>query len=84
MSSIEHSENKIITCSESEVGPEMLQSGVQQTYNLQIIHRMKTEKTNYQLHIVYVFGILAALMFVERWTGALQVRSRFKTSQIVH
>ena len=35
-----------------------------------------------QLHRACAFGILAALVFVERWTRALQVRSRFQTSQI--
>ena len=38
--------------------------------------------THSQLHMVCAFGILAALVFVERWTGALQVRSRFRTAQI--
>ena len=32
---IEHSENKIITYFENEVGPGVLQSNVQQIYNLQ-------------------------------------------------
>ena len=32
---IKHSENKIITCFENEVGPGVLQSSMQQTYTLQ-------------------------------------------------
>ena len=39
----------------------MLQSSVQQTYNLQIIHRIKTETTHDQVHMVCAFGILAFL-----------------------
>ena len=80
---IEHSENKISTCFENEVGPGMLQSSIQQTYNLQIIQRIRTEMTHNQLHMVCAFGILAALVFVKRWTGAFQVRSRFQTTRIV-
>ena len=38
-------------------------------YNLQIIHRIGTETTNNQLHMICAFGILAAIVFVERWTG---------------
>ena len=41
--------------------------------NLRIIRRIRTETTHNQLHMVHGFGILAALVFVERWTGALQV-----------
>ena len=40
-SQIEHSKKKIITSLENEVRPGMLQSGVQQTYNLQIIHKTR-------------------------------------------
>ena len=61
----------------------MLQSSVEQTYNLQIIHRIRTKTTHNQSHMVCAFGILAALLFVEHWTGALKVRSRFQTVQIV-
>ena len=57
----------------------MLQSSVEQTYNLPIIHRVRTEKTHNQLGMVCAFGILAALVFIEHLTGTLQVRSRFQT-----
>ena len=79
---IEHSENKIITHFENEVGPGVLWSSNQQTYNLQKFRTTRTESTYNQLHVVCAFGILAALMFVECWTGALGVQSRFQTSQI--
>ena len=36
---------KTITCFEKEVGPWILQSSAQQTCNLQLIHKMKTETT---------------------------------------
>ena len=63
-------------CFESEVGPRMLQASVQVIYNLQFIHRIRTETTHNQLHMVCGVGILAALVCIERWTGALQARSR--------
>ena len=59
----------------------MLQSSVQQTYNLQMIHRVRRDTTLHKLHMVFAFDILAALLFVEHWTGALQVRSRFQKAQ---
>ena len=43
----------------------MLQSSVQQTYNLQIIHRIRTETTYNELLKVCAFDILAAIMFAE-------------------
>ena len=79
---IEHSENKIITRFENEVGPGILQSSVQQTYNLQIIHKIRTEITYNQLYKICAFGILAAVEFVECWAGALQVWSRFQTAKM--
>ena len=42
----------------------------------------KKELTHNQLHAVCNFGILAALVFVECLTEALQVRSRFETAKI--
>ena len=78
---IEHSENKIYTCFENEVGPEMLQSSVQEAYILQIIHRIRTETTHNQLHMVCAFGILAARGF-EPGTRALHVNFRFQVAQI--
>ena len=68
----EHSENKIIAYFENEVGSGMLQSSVQQTYNLQIVQRIRTETTNYQLHMVYAFGVL---MFVD---GMLYYSTEFQ------
>ena len=62
----------------------MLQSSIEQIYNLQIIHRIRTEAIHNQLHMVSAFGVLAVLVFTERWTGALQVRSRFQTAQIAY
>ena len=58
-------------CFEKEDGPGMLQFNVQQTHNLQIIHRVITEKTHNQLCIACALCILAALLFVEYWTGDL-------------
>ena len=79
---IEHSENRIIKSFGNEIGPEVLQSSIQQTYSLQKFHATQTVSTHNQLYVVCAFGILAALVFMERWTGALQVRSRFQTSHI--
>ena len=78
---IEHSENKTITHFENEVGPGVLWSSNQQTFNLQNFAQHGQNRHN-QLHVVCAFGILAALVFVERWTGALGVQSRYQTSQI--
>ena len=78
---IQHSENKIITRFENEVGTGVLQSNIKKTYNLQNFHTKRRESTRNQLHVVYAFGIPAAVMFVKRWTGAFQVRSRFQPSQ---
>ena len=55
---------------------------VPQIYNLQKFHTARTESTNNQLFLVFTSGILLALVFVERWTGALQVQSRFQTALI--
>ena len=76
----EQFKNKSMTSFQNEVGPGILQSGVQQTYNLLIIHRIRTKTTYNLLHMVCAFGILAALGFLERWAGALQVQSRFQTA----
>ena len=62
---IEHSENRIITYFENEVGPAVFQSSVQQTYYLQKFHRIMTESIHNQLHLVSAFGILPACMYVE-------------------
>ena len=62
----------------------MIQSSVQQTYGLKIIQRVTTETKHNRLYMVSASDILAALKFVERWTGAaLQVGSRFQTVQIM-
>ena len=67
---------------ENEVGPRVFQSSAQQTDNLQTFHTTRTESTHNQLHLFCAFSIHAALVFVERWTGALRAQSRFQTAQI--
>ena len=79
---IEHSENKTITYCESEVGPEVFQSVVQQTYALPKFLTGGVESTRNLWQIFCVFEYLAALELVECWNRALQVRSRFYTAQI--
>ena len=44
-------------------------------YNLQTVHRIKRKVTHNQFHVVFAFGILATLHFVEHYTKALQVQS---------
>ena len=39
---MEHSENKIVTYYENEVGPGVLQFNIQQIYNLQKFHATRT------------------------------------------
>ena len=79
---MEYSKNKIFMYLENEVGPGVFQSSVQQIYNLQKFHTARTESTNNQLLLVFAFGILPAVVFLELWIGALQVRSRFQTAFI--
>ena len=64
---------------DNKVGPGVLQSNGQQAYDEQNF----TESTCNRLHMVSAFGILATLVFVERWARAIQVRSRFQTLQIL-
>ena len=45
---MEHSENKIIRHFENEVGPVVLRSSIQQTYNLQKFHTTRTKSTHDQ------------------------------------
>ena len=66
----------------NEVGLGVLQSSVQEMHNLQKFHTTITELINNQLQVVCAFGILATLVSVGRWAGALQARSRFQTAQI--
>ena len=70
---MEHSENKFITHFENEAGPGVLQSNVQQSYTLQKILTERTESTHNLWQILFIFGNLAALEFVESWTRAFQV-----------
>ena len=79
---IEHSEKKIVTYFESKAGLGVLQSSPQQTHNLQNFHTKRTESTHNMLLVVCACDILAVLTFVERWTVALPVRSRFQTALI--
>ena len=68
---IEHSENKVNTYFENEVGPEELQSSIQETYNLQNFRTTRTESKHNQLLVVCAFDILAVLVFVKGYIGAL-------------
>ena len=58
---------------ENEAGPGVLESTIQQTYSLQKILTKRTESTHNWWQILLIFGNLAALEFVERWTRAFQV-----------
>ena len=58
---------------ENEAGPRVLESTVQQTYTLQKILIERTELTHNLWQILFIFGNLAVLEFVECWTRALQV-----------
>ena len=60
----------------------LLQYSPQQSYNLQKFHTARTKSIHNQLHVACTLGTLAALVFVECKTKALQVRSRFQTAQI--
>ena len=79
---IEHSENKFITHFENKAGPGVIESSVQKTYTLRKTLTERTESTHDLWQILLIFGNLTALEFVERWTRALQVSSRFQTVQI--
>ena len=68
--SIEHSENKIIRCFRNEVGPGVLHSNVQKTCTLQEFHTKITESRNNQW---LMLGSFEVVIFIESWTGALQV-----------
>ena len=48
-----HSENKIITHFENEVGSGVFRSSIQQTYNLHVFHTVRTESTHNQLHVIF-------------------------------
>ena len=75
---MEHLENKIIIHFQNfinfqkEIGPGV-PGPVFNKHKICKIHTRRAESTHHQLHVVCAFGILAALMFVQRWTGALQV-----------
>ena len=77
---IEHSENKIITYFENEVGPAVLPSSAQRTYTQN--HTERIESIHNYLHVLHTFGILAVHLSFIRWAGALQVQSRFQTVKI--
>ena len=80
----EHSENKLIIYFENKVGPGVFLSNVQQRYNIQSAkyHATRIQRTHNQLHMVCGFSTLAVFTFVERWTGALRVGSRFKHPEL--
>ena len=80
---MQDSENKIIGYYfGNEAGPGVLQSSVQQMCILKEIQTTRLQLTRSQGLTSFHFSILAVLKFVERWTGALQVQSRFQTVQI--
>ena len=58
---------------ENEARPGVFESIMQQTYTLQKLVTERTESTHYLGQILSIFGNLAVLEFVERWTRALQV-----------
>ena len=70
---IEHSENKFVKYFENETVPGVLQSTIQQTYNLQKILTERTESTHGLWKILLIFGNLAVLKFIEPWSRAFQV-----------
>ena len=78
---IEHSENKIITQSgmfENEIGPGLLESSVRQTHALQEYQRHRPCATDYVSILSMFSEIFADCMFLEYWTGILQVQPRFR------
>ena len=78
---IEHSENKITMQSclfENEIGLEVLQLSVEQISILQKYEGKKLRPVGEFLILPLLFGILAGHTFSECWTGALQVKPRFK------
>ena len=77
---IEHSDNKSITKSGlfgNEIGPGVLQSKAQQTRLLQECQRHKPCATDYVSILSLLCEIFADCVFVEHWTGALQVPAPF-------
>ena len=77
---IEHSENKIITQSGlfgNETGSGVLHSIVQQTLALHEYRRHKPTAMDYVSILCMLSEIFASYIFVEHWTGVLQVQSRF-------
>ena len=77
----EHSRNKIIMqpgLFENQIRPGVLQSTVQQTRVLHEYQKHKPHATDYVSMLSLRYEILANCVFVERWTGALQVQSRFR------
>ena len=70
---IEHSENKSITYFENEVEPGVVQSSVERTCTQEEFHIKLTESKCNHWPTLFAFGILAAVVFVERGSGAFQV-----------
>ena len=80
---IKHSEYRIIRQSglfENEIEPGVLHSSVQQTRALDEYEMYKPSATDYVSILSGLRDILADCMFVERWTGALQVQPRFRNT----
>ena len=80
---IGRSENKIIMQSklfENETGLGVLQSRVQQTQALEEHQKHKPCTTDYVSIRSMLCEIFADCMFVERYTGALQVQPRFQNT----
>ena len=75
---IELPKNEVIMCFKTEVGPGVLQSSVQQTYNF----IQPGQDRHNQLHATCAFSIPPTVVFPEPWSAALQVQSRFQRAQI--
>ena len=59
----------------------MGQPSVEKTRALQECQRHKLQTTDRLSILSLLLGILARSMFVERWTGVLQVQFRFQNTQ---
>ena len=66
----EHSENRIITCFENEVGPGTIQSSVQYVSNQEMIHRIRIEMIQKQLQWFVPSVFLQHSCLFKCWIGA--------------
>ena len=79
---IKYSENEIITDFGNEIGPGIPRPAFNNQKICKKIHGTRAESTFNQLNVVWYFDILAAVVFIELWTGALQVQSCFQAAQV--